>query len=122
LLRRALTSSVSRGSRWDILSTILYRSVLFSNLGDKPGKSGDLRSACSPVTLLVIVGLGGSMAAALNALAPVPMTGGGERFCARGLSIRSTLFPYWTVVGHRAPFDSRDAISVFEAMVDTAPW
>jgi hypothetical protein len=46
--------------------------------------------ACSPITLPVTVGLGGSMAATLNALAPVPMTDGGERFCARGSPIRLT--------------------------------
>ena len=42
--------------------------------------------------LPVTVGLGESMAVALNALAPVPATGGGERFCAQGLPICSMLF------------------------------
>jgi len=79
-------------SRWDITPAILYRSILFSNFGDKAGKCGDWTGACSPITLPVIVGLSGSMAAALNALAPVTVTGGGERFCTRGSPIRSTLF------------------------------
>jgi len=60
----------------------------------------------------------------LNDLAPVPVTDGGERFCARGSPIHSTLFPlpYSTVAGHRAVIDSLDPISVFGAMVDTVPW
>jgi len=44
--------------------------------------------AYSLITLPVTVGLGGSLAVALNALAPVPMTGGGEHFCAQGLPAR----------------------------------
>jgi len=40
--------------------------------------------ACSPITLPVTIELGGSMAVALNALAFVPATRGGGRFCARG--------------------------------------
>ena len=71
----------------------LYRSVLFSNLRDKARKSGNLTGACSPITLPVTVRLDGRMAAALNALAPIPATGGGERFCARDSPIRSTPFP-----------------------------
>jgi len=59
-------------------------------------KSGDLMGACSPVTLPVTVGLGGSMAVALNALASVPATGGG------GALLRSR------------PIDSLDAISVID--------
>jgi len=46
-----------------------------------------------PIMLPVTVGLGGSMVVASNALEPVPATGGRERFCARGLPIRSTPFP-----------------------------
>ena len=38
--------------------------------------------ASSPITLPVTAGLGGSMAAALNALAPVPTTSSREHFCA----------------------------------------
>ena len=110
------------GSWWDITPATLCQFILFSNLEDKARKSRDLTGACSPITLPVIVGLGGSMAAALNALAPVPTTGGREHFCARGLPIRLTLFPYWTVARHRALIDSLDPIFVFRAMVDTAPW
>jgi len=46
---------------------------------------------------------------------PVPALGGGRRPCARGLSIRTSLFSYSTVAGARAPVDSHDALSVFEA-------
>jgi len=77
---------------------------------------------CSHITLPVSVGLGGSMAVALNALASVPATGGGGCFCARGPSIRSTLFPYSTVAGYRALIDSVDPVSVFETTIDTVPW
>jgi len=62
------------------------------------------------------------MVVALNALAPVPMTGGRERFCDRGLPIRSMLFRSPTVSGYRALGHSLDLISVFEAMVDTVSW
>jgi len=61
------------------------------------------------------------MAVALNALASVPAIGGGGHFCARGSSIRSTLLLYSMVAGHRAPIDSVDPVSVFEATIDTAP-
>jgi len=69
----------------------LCRVVPFSNLEDKAGKCGDLTGACSPITLPVTVGLGGSMAVTLNALTPVLVTGGRERFCALGTPIRSRL-------------------------------
>jgi len=62
--------------------------------------------------------LGESAADALNALVPVPVSGGGRRPCARGLSIRMSLFPYSTVTGARALIDSHDALSVFEATDD----
>ena len=74
----------------DITSAILCEVVLLSILGDKARKSRDLTGACSPITLPVSVGLGGSMADALNALTPIPTTGGGGRFCSRGPSIRSS--------------------------------
>ena len=61
--------------------------------------------------------LGESAAGALNALVPVPVSGGGRRPCARCLLIRSSLFPYSTVAGARALVDSQDALSVFEAAV-----
>jgi len=59
--------------------------LLFYNLEDKARKSGDLTGARCPITLPVTVGLGGSMVVALNALASVPMTGGG------GTPLRSRL-------------------------------
>jgi len=62
-------------------------------------------------------GLGENAAGALNALVPVPASGGGRRPCARGLLIRTSLFPYSTVDGARALVDSQDALSVFEATV-----
>ena len=83
----------SRGApRWDITSAILYRIVPSSILGDKAGRSGDLTDACSPIMLPVTVGLGGSMAIALNALTSIPTTGGGGRFFARGPSTRASYF------------------------------
>jgi len=69
-----------------------------------------------PITLPVTNGLGESAADALNALVPVPVSGGGRRPCARGLSIRMSLFPYSTVTGARALIESHDALSMFEAM------
>ena len=61
--------------------------------------------------------LGENATGTLNALVPVPASGGGRRPCARCLPIRSSLFPYSTVVGARALIDSLDALSVFEAAV-----
>ena len=57
------------------------------------------------------------MTGTLNALVPVPVSGGGRRPCARRLPICSSLFPYSTVVGARALIDSLDALSFFEAAV-----
>jgi len=62
-------------------------------------------------------GLGENAASALNALVPVPASGGGRRPCARRLPIRSSLFSYSTVASARALVDSQDALSVFEATV-----
>ena len=59
--------------------------------------------------------LGGEASGALNALAPVRASGGGQCPCARCLSVRSSLFPYSTAVVARALTDSLDGISVFEA-------
>ena len=59
--------------------------------------------------------LGENTTGTLNALVPVPASGGGRRPCARRLPIRSSLFPYSTVAGARALIDSLDALSVFEA-------
>ena len=60
--------------------------------------------------------LGGNAIGTLKALVPVPVSGGGRRPCARRLPIRSSLFPYSTVAGARAPIDSLDTLSVFEAV------
>ena len=60
--------------------------------------------------------LGENATGALNALVPVPASGGGRRPCARRLPIRSSLFPCSTVAGARALIDSQDALSVFETM------
>ena len=62
-------------------------------------------------------GLAENAAGTLNALVPVPASGGGRHPCARGLLIRTSLFPYLTVAGARALIDSQDALSVFETMV-----
>jgi len=61
--------------------------------------------------------LGENTTGALNALVPVHALGGGWRPCARRLLVRSSLFPYPTVVGARALIDSLDALSVFVASV-----
>ena len=61
--------------------------------------------------------LGGKATGALNALAPMRVSGGERRPCARRLLIHSSLFPYSTVVGAQALIDSLDALSVFEAAV-----
>jgi len=60
-------------------------------------------------------GLGENTAGAFNVLVPVPASGGEQRPCARGLSIRTSLFPYSTVAGARALVDSQDALPVFVA-------
>jgi len=70
-----------------------------------------------PITLPVTDGLLEYAAGALNALVPVPASGGGRRPCARGLLICTSLFPYLTVAGARALVDSQDALSVFVATV-----
>ena len=59
-------------------------------------------------------GLGENAADTLNALVPVPASGGGRRPCDQGLSIRTSLFPYSTVAGARSPVDSHDTLSAFE--------
>jgi len=64
----------------------------------------------------VTYGLGENTAGALNALVPVPASGGGRRPCARRLPIRLSLFPYSTVTDAQALIDSLDALFVFEAM------
>jgi len=72
--------------------------------------------------LPVTCGLGENKAGALNALVPVPASGGGQRPCARRLLIHSSLFPYSTVADGRALVDSLDALSIFEAMGCRGPY
>ena len=59
--------------------------------------------------------LGGKTAGALNALALVRASGGGQCPCARRFLTRSSPFPYSTAASARPLIDSLDAISVFEA-------
>jgi len=68
-----------------------------------------------PITLPGTDGLGENTAGALNALVPVPASGGERRPCARGFSIRTSLFPYSTVADARSPVHSHDPLSTFEA-------
>jgi hypothetical protein len=70
-----------------------------------------------PITLPVTSVLGGKAAGAFKAPALVRASGGGQRPCARRLLIRSSLFPYSTVVSTRPLSGSLDAFSVFEAAV-----
>jgi len=48
---------------------------------------------------------------------PCPRQAGGGVLCARGLLIRTSLFPYSTVAGARALIDSQDTLPVFMATV-----
>ena len=59
--------------------------------------------------------LGGNTAGALNVLALVRTSGGGQCPCARCLSVRLSPLPHSTAVVARALTDSLDGISVFEA-------
>ena len=68
-----------------------------------------------PITPSVTRVLGGEASGALNALALVRASGGGQCPCARRLSVLSSPRPYSTAVVARALIDSLDAISVFEA-------
>ena len=52
-------------------------------------EKGGFDGCLFPITFPVTVGLGGSMVDTLNALASVPTSGGGRRFCAQGPPIRS---------------------------------
>ena len=66
-------------------------------------KQGRLDGCLLPVTLPVTVGLGENAAGALNALVPVPASGGGRCPCARDPSIRTSQFPYSTVTTRSSP-------------------
>jgi len=56
-----------------------------------------------PITLPVTIGLGENTTGTLNALVLVPTSGGGRCPCARGLSIRTSQFPYSTVAVRSSP-------------------
>ena len=71
-----------------------------------------------PYHVSVTVGLCESVPGALNALPPIPATGGGQRLYARGLSIRLSHFRIRRSSFNRASVDSHDLVSVFEAIVD----
>ena len=68
------------------------------------------------------VGLGENAVGALNALVPVPASGGGRRPCARGSLVRTSQFRIRRLLFGRALVDSHDPLSVFEAMVDIVFW
>jgi len=85
-------------------------------------KKGRLDGCLLPITLPVSVRLGKDVAGTLNALVPVPTSGGGQRPCARGLLIRTIQFHIRWSPAARAPIDSHDPFSVFEAMVGGTLW
>jgi len=85
-------------------------------------RKGGLDGCSLPISFPVTVGLGENMAGALNALLPVPATGGGRRPCARGLSIRTSHFRIRWSLSSRASVDSHDPFFVFEAMVGVVLW
>jgi len=87
-----------------------------AHLGDKAAK-GRLDGCLLPITLPMTVGLGENVAGALNALVPVPASGGGQRPCARGLLIHTSQFRIRRSSSARASVDSHDPFSLFEAMV-----
>ena len=115
LLSKALTSGVSRGFGWDVLTVSLCPAMPWLVWRARLQKER-LDGCLLPITLPVTDGLGENAAGALNVLVPVPASGGGRRPCARGLSIRTTLFPYSTIAGARPLVDSHDTLSAFEAM------
>jgi len=113
---RALTLGVSRGvltGRSDPLPMPCHALACLVGTATKERQDGCL----FPITLPVTDGLGENAAGALNALVPMPASGGVRRPCARGLPIRTSLSPYSTVAGARALGDSQDALSVFVATV-----
>jgi len=86
--------------------------------GGQGCKKERLDGCLLPITLPMTVGLRENMAGALNALVPVPASGGGRRPCARGLLIRTSQFCIRRLPYSRALVDSHDPSSMFEAMVD----
>ena len=90
--------------------------------GGQGCQKGRLDGCLLSITLPVTAGLGENATGALNALVPVPASGGGRRPCARGLSIRMSQFRIRRSMLSRASADSHDPFSVFEAMVDIVFW
>jgi len=62
------------------------------------------------------------MVDALNALAPIPVAGGGRHLYAQGLLICSSRSRIRRSLFSRASIDSYDPISAFEATVDIGLW
>jgi len=92
------------------------------SFGGQGCKKGRLDGCLLPITLPVTVGLGENAAGTLNALVPIPTSGGGRRPCARGLLIRTSQFRIRLLPFSRVLVDSHDPFSVFEAMVDIVFW
>ena len=116
LLSKALTSGVSRGFGWDVPTVSLCPAMPWLVWRARLQKER-LDGCLLPITLPVTDGLGENAAGALNAMVPVPASGGGRRPCARGLPICTSMFPYPTVAGAQALVDSQDALSMFVATV-----
>ena len=74
------------------------------------------------ITLPVTVGFGENAAGALNALIPIPASGGGRSPCTRDLLIRMSQIRIQRLPFSRAIADSHDHFSVFEAMVVITFW
>ena len=94
---RALTLGVSRGVLIRHSDPFPATCHVLARLAGKAAKgtTGRMLVPYHAVT----DGLGENAAGALNALVPVPASGGGRRPCARGLPIHTSLFPYSTVAG-----------------------
>jgi len=104
LLNGTLTLGVSRGvvtRRSDRLATPCST---LARLVGKAAKKERLDGCLLPITLPVTVGLGENVAGALNALVPVPASGGGRRPCAS------------------RPVDSYEPVSVFGSRCSIEPW
>jgi len=114
---------MSRGGSWSDITTVsLCSAIPWLFWSDEAAKNGGLDGCLLPITFPMTVGLGESTAGALNALVPVPASGGGWRPCAQGLSIRTSHFRIRRSLSGRASIDLRDPCSVFEAMVGTTFW
>jgi len=85
-------------------------------------RKGGLDGCSLPITIPMTVRLGENTVGTLNALVPVPATGGGRRPCARGLSIHTSHFRIRRSLSIRASVDSHDPFSMLEAMVGFVLW